>query len=62
MAKRISASKKGRINKSVLDESKETMMEKLHLTHGGYLTNAAMSRKIDKIRDIAGSPIHCPLL
>jgi len=39
---KLMASKKWRIDKSVLDESKETMMEKLHLTHGGYLTNAAM--------------------
>lgn len=36
------ASKKGRIDKSVLDESKEVLMEKLHLTHAGYFTNAAM--------------------
>lgn len=36
------AAKKGRIDKSVLDESKEILMEKLHLTHAGYYTNAAM--------------------
>lgn len=36
------AAKKGRIDKSVLDESKEVLMEKLHLTNAGYLTNAAM--------------------
>ncbi len=36
------ASKKGRIDKSVLDESKDVLMEKLHLMNGSYLTNAAM--------------------
>lgn len=36
------AAKKGRIDQSVLDEPKETLMEKLHLTNGDYLTNAAM--------------------
>lgn len=36
------ASKKGRIDNSVLDESKDALMEKLHLTNGAYLTNAAM--------------------
>lgn len=36
------ALKKGRIDKSVLDEPKDILMEKLHLTHAGYLTNAAM--------------------
>lgn len=36
------ASKKGRIDASVLDESKEVLMEKLHLTHADYFTNAAM--------------------
>lgn len=36
------AVKKGRIDQSVLDEPKETLMEKLHLTNGDYLTNAAM--------------------
>lgn len=36
------AAKKGRIDKSVLDESKEVLMEKLHLINAGYLTNAAM--------------------
>lgn len=36
------AAKKGRIDKSVLEESKEALMEKLHLTNAGYLTNAAM--------------------
>ena len=34
--------KKGRIDQSVLDESKEVLLEKLHLTHGGFFTNAAM--------------------
>lgn len=36
------ALKKGRIDKSVLNESNNMLMEKLHLTNGGYLTNAAM--------------------
>lgn len=36
------AIKKGRIDKSVLQESKSVLLEKLHLTNGGYLTNAAM--------------------
>ena len=36
------ASKKGRIDNGVLDEPKDTLMEKLHLTNGAYLTNAAM--------------------
>lgn len=36
------AAKKGRIDKSVLDEPKDVLMEKLHLTNAGYLTNAAM--------------------
>lgn len=36
------AAKKGRIDKSVLEESKDTLMEKLHLKSGEYLTNAAM--------------------
>lgn len=36
------AAKNGRIDKSVLDEPKAALMEKLHLTNGGYLTNAAM--------------------
>ncbi|MCR0206769.1 winged helix-turn-helix transcriptional regulator [[Clostridium] innocuum] len=36
------ASKKGRIDKSVLDEPKDVLMEKLHLVNGAYLTNAAM--------------------
>lgn len=36
------AAKKGRIDISVLDESKDVLMEKLHLMHSGYLTNAAM--------------------
>ena len=34
--------KKGRIDKSVLDEPKDVLMEKLHLMNGPYLTNAAM--------------------
>lgn len=36
------AAKKGRIDKSVLDETKAVLMEKLHLMNGDYLTNAAM--------------------
>ena len=38
----ISKQKKGRIDQSVLDEPKDTLMEKLHLMNGPYLTNAAM--------------------
>ena len=36
------AIKKGRIDKSVLDEPTDVLMEKLHLTNGRYYTNAAM--------------------
>ena len=36
------AARKGRIDKSVLDEPKNVLMEKLHLMNGSYLTNAAM--------------------
>lgn len=36
------AAKKGRIDKSVLDDSKAELMEKLHLMNGDYLTNAEM--------------------
>lgn len=36
------AAKKGRIDKSVLEESKADLMEKLLLTNAGYYTNAAM--------------------
>lgn len=36
------AIKKGRIDKSVLDEPTDVLMEKLHLTNGEYYTNAAM--------------------
>ena len=36
------AAKKGRIEGSALDESKEVLMKKLHLMNNGYLTNAAM--------------------
>ena len=36
------ASKRGRIDSSVLNEPKDALMEKLHLTNGAYLTNAAM--------------------
>ena len=36
------ASKKGRIDASVLDEPKDVLMEKLHLTNAGYYTNASM--------------------
>ncbi|MBR4768702.1 MAG: putative DNA binding domain-containing protein [Lachnospiraceae bacterium] len=34
--------KKGRIAATLLNESKEVLLEKLHLTNGAYLTNAAM--------------------
>lgn len=34
--------KKGRIDESVLSESKADLMEKLRLTNAGYYTNAAM--------------------
>lgn len=36
------ASKKGRIDLELLNESKEVLLEKLHLKSGDYLTNAAM--------------------
>lgn len=36
------AAKKGRIASSLLNEPKEILLDKLHLTSGGYLTNAAM--------------------
>ena len=36
------AAKKGRIDKNVLDEPKEVLLERLHLIQNGYLTNAAM--------------------
>lgn len=36
------AAKKGRIDSSVLDESKANLMEKLRLINAGYYTNAAM--------------------
>lgn len=36
------AAKKGRIESSVLDETKADLMEKLRLTNAGYFTNAAM--------------------
>lgn len=36
------AAKKGRIAKEVLDESKDSLIEKLHLMNGSYLTNGAM--------------------
>ena len=36
------AAKKGRIESSLLDESKEVLLQKLHLTDNDYLTNAAM--------------------
>lgn len=32
------AAKKGRIEPSLLEETKEVLLEKLHLTSGGYLT------------------------
>lgn len=36
------AAKKGRMETSLLDESKEVLMDKLHMINGDYLTNAAM--------------------
>ena len=36
------AAKKGRIEASLLEEPKDVLLEKLHLTSGGYLTNASM--------------------
>lgn len=36
------ATEKGRIDRSVLKEPKDILMQKLHLMNGGYLTNAAM--------------------
>ena len=36
------ASEKGRISSELLSESKEVLLEKLHLKSGDYLTNAAM--------------------
>lgn len=36
------ATKTGRIDSSVLDAPKDVLMDKLHLTNGQYLTNAAM--------------------
>ena len=36
------ATRKGRIDKSVLEEPKEMLLEKLHLKNDSYLTNAAM--------------------
>lgn len=36
------AAQKGRIDAALLNEPKEVLLEKLHLTSGGYLTNAAM--------------------
>ncbi len=36
------AAKKGRIASELLNESKETLLEKLHLRSGEYLTNATM--------------------
>lgn len=36
------AAAKGRIDPALLNESKEVLMEKLRLTNGDYLTNAAM--------------------
>ena len=36
------AAKKGRIEPDLLEEPKELLLEKLHLTNGEYLTNAAM--------------------
>ncbi len=36
------AAKKGRMETSLLEETKEDLMDKLHMTNGQYLTNAAM--------------------
>lgn len=36
------AAKKGRIDKSLLEEPKDVLLEKLHLTNGEFLTNSAM--------------------
>jgi len=36
------ATRKGRIDSTLLEESKEVLLEKLHLKSGDYLTNAAM--------------------
>ena len=36
------AAKKGRIETSLLEESKDVLLDKLHLKNNGYLTNAAM--------------------
>ena len=36
------AAEKGRIDSALLKEPKEVLLEKLHLTNGDYLTNAAM--------------------
>ena len=36
------AAQKGRMDATLLNEPKEVLLEKLHLTSGGYLTNAAM--------------------
>lgn len=36
------AANKGRIESNLLEEPKEVLLEKLHLTNGDYLTNAAM--------------------
>lgn len=36
------AAQKGRVDSSLLDEPKDVLMDKLHLTNGQYLTNAAM--------------------
>lgn len=39
---KILASEKGRINPLLLNEPKQVLLEKLHLTNGDYLNNAAM--------------------
>ena len=36
------AAQKGRVDSSLLDEPKDVLMDKLHLTNGQYLTNADM--------------------
>lgn len=36
------AARKGRIEKGLLEEPKDVLLQKLHLTNGNYLTNAAM--------------------
>ena len=44
------AAKKGRIDRSVLDEPKDVLMEKLHLMNGPYLTNGSQCSCLAKTR------------